>query len=161
MSSSRIILCGVALATFAVAAFAFDKAPDPIDRMVEYEKSTHVFEGAVAKLTLLDDKDQPDSKGTRYTLDLTLAVVHKPAKQDKLKKGDVVAIQGRTTDGKTKYVIPAEKDEVVAFVTKNKAGKYEALEPKGYLPLSSGGRSKALSDGPAPPTKEKKEEKDK
>lgn len=165
MVAARLLLGCVAVAAFALSVFAFDEKPDPLERTIEYQKSTHVFHGTVAKLTLLDAESKPDSNGTRYTLDLTLAAVLKPEKQDKLKKGDVVAIRGRTTDGKVKYDLPAEKADVIAFVTKNKAGKYESLEPKGFRAVRGGGRGPGPSPGaipivkPKPPEKEKDKDK--
>ena len=164
MTAARVILCAAALASFALTVVAFDQVRPPLDRTEEYKHSSHVFEGTVRSIGYLDEDGKTASKGPRFNLDLTLKVIHKPKDEKKLKKGDVVAIQGRTRDktGKVDYAVPAAKDDVIAFVKQTKDGKYEALEPKGFegmaVSLSAGRSAPGPGDTKSKAKPDKKEE---
>jgi len=158
MLSARILLCSAALVTLTLPRSPSNRPPEPLDRKEEYKHSSqsrgHGQEGQLPRRGR-----QGRHGGPRFSLDLSVKAVHKPKDEQKPKKGDVVSINGRTMDKKmkTKYFVPAEKNDVIAFVKKTKDGKYEALEPKGFETTAI---SAGLGRGPAPGAK-KEEKKDK
>jgi hypothetical protein len=164
MHRLRISLSALALAALAASVTAFDRAPDPLERTDEYKHSRYVFQGEVKKMSFVNGEGKEDSSGEGYSLDLAVSVVHKaPNGAKRPAKEDVVSITGRRADKEKKktFVVPKEKDLVIAFLKRKKDDRYEALEPTGFKVLSrEGSRDSPKAPDSQPKKKTEKKTKD-
>jgi hypothetical protein len=172
MTHARLILCVAAIAALVMSATAFDM---PEKKPIEYDEYKHsdlVVDGLVKSLAYLTEDGKPiktkGAKGPRYQMGLTVTIVHnqkaptKKASESKkieVKKGEVVTIDGRRTNGKEEgkgevvYPVPEVNNSVLAFL-KFKEGRYTPVEPKSGLLVRGTGRGKT-NEAPTSPAPKK------
>jgi hypothetical protein len=152
-------LCALVVSfALPLAAQAFDEDKRPLlEETAEFRSSTDVLEGQVKSLQRLDRAGKPASAGPRFRLDLTVSAVFKAKEKGRPRKGDTVSVLG-WLEGKRKQVrLPKVKDEVIAFLQRQKDGSFEALPPSGFrvkvggTPPDSTSKSGGDKEGPPKP----------
>jgi hypothetical protein len=138
-----------------MSGFAYDAPPEPLERTAEFKLAGYVLEGQVQALRRLDKAGSPASAGPRFRLDLKVSAVLKTKEKGKPAAGDTVSVLGWVEGSQKQSYLPKEKDEVLAFLKRQKGGSYEPLSPTGFK--ARGGTSLA---GPAAPGRGPKKEKE-
>jgi len=126
-----IVLIAAALA-LPLTGRGYEAVRQPLDRQPEYIQASHVVEGTVKKVEFLNRQGKPDSNGPRFRLDLAVSAVHKP-KEKGPTKGDTLSVVGWKTGDQKQTFVPAEKDDVLAFLKRSVKGTtYEPIRPTGF-----------------------------